>query len=125
VAEWQREHADELTVALVSAGEPEAIRAEVAEHGLVNVLLDTDLEMYEAYQANGTPSAVLIADDGTVASWLAAGSDWIESLVHQGLAGLGRTPGLPIAAPAPELRLQTLSGTRASVKDLVAGPTQA
>ena len=91
----------------------------------MNVLLDTDLEMYEAYRANGTPSAVLIADDGTVASWLAAGSDWIESLVHQGLAGLGRTPGLPIAAPAPELRLQTLGGRRASVKDLVSGPTVA
>ena len=65
VAEWQREHADELTVALVSAGDAEAVRADAAEHGLANVLVDTDLATYEAYEANGTPSAVLIGDDGT------------------------------------------------------------
>jgi thiol-disulfide isomerase/thioredoxin len=35
VAEWQREHADVVTVALLSAGEPERVRADAAEHGLV------------------------------------------------------------------------------------------
>ena len=110
VAEWQREHADELTVALLSAGDAEAVRADAAEHGLENVLLDTDLATYEAYQANGTPSAVLVGDDGTVAAWLAAGSDWIESLVQQALGGLGRTPGLPVGSELPELRLSRLDG---------------
>jgi thiol-disulfide isomerase/thioredoxin len=110
VAAWQAEHADELTIALLSAGEADAVYADAAQHGLAHVLLDTDLAAYDAYQANGTPSAVLIADDGTIAAWLAAGSDWIESLVEQALAGLGRTPGLPIGSELPELRVARLEG---------------
>ena len=119
VVEWQREHADELTVALLSAGEAEAVRADAAEHGLENVLLDTDLAMYEAYEANGTPSAVLIGDDGTIATWLAAGSDWIESLVGQALGGLGRTPGLPVGTELPELRLARLDAGEVELRDVI------
>jgi thiol-disulfide isomerase/thioredoxin len=119
IAEWQREHSDELTVALVSDGAPDAIRAEAAEHGLVNVLVDEGLATYEAYEANGTPSAVLIGDDGAVATWLAAGSDWIESVVQQALGGLGRTPGLPVGAELSELRVQTLDGDEIELADAI------
>jgi thiol-disulfide isomerase/thioredoxin len=123
IAEWQREHYGELTVALVSDGDPDAIRAEAAQHELVNVLIDEGLSTYEAYQANGTPSAVLIGDDGAVATWLAAGGDWIESLVQQALAGLGRTPGLPVGSELPELRLARLDGTEVSLADPIEGET--
>jgi methylamine dehydrogenase accessory protein MauD len=102
VAAWQAEHGDELTVVLVSSGDAGAVRAEAAEHGLANVLLDEGMAAYEAYGANGTPSAVLVADDGTIAAWLAAGSEWIETLVEQALGGLGRTPGLPVGSEVPE-----------------------
>jgi methylamine dehydrogenase accessory protein MauD len=119
IAEWQREHYGELTVVLVSDGDPDAIRAEAAEHELVNVLIDEGLSTYEAYQANGTPSAVLVGDDGAVATWLAAGSDWIESLVQQALAGLGRTPGLPVGSELPELRLARLDATEVSLADTI------
>ena len=119
IAEWQREHYDELTVALVSDGDPDAIRAEAAEHKLVNVLVDEGLSTYEAYEANGTPSAVLIGDDGTVATWLAAGSDWIESVVQQALAGLGRTPGLPIGSELPELELTSLDETPIALRGAI------
>ena len=119
VAEWQRDNADELTVALLSAGDAEAVRAEAATHGVANVLLDTDLAMYEAYAANGTPSAVLIGDDGTIAAWLAAGSDWIETLVMQAFAGMGRTPGLPVGAQLPSLRLSRLDGSEVELRDVI------
>jgi thiol-disulfide isomerase/thioredoxin len=119
IAEWQREHYGELTVALVSDGDPDAIRAEAVEHELLNVLVDEGLSTYEAYQANGTPSAVLIGDDGSVATWLAAGSDWIGSVVQQALPGLGRTPGLPVGAELPELRAQTLDGADVALTDVV------
>jgi thiol-disulfide isomerase/thioredoxin len=119
VAEWQREHADELTVALLSAGEAEAVRADATEHGLENVLLDTDLATYEAYQANGTPSAVLIGDDGAIATWLAAGSDWIETLVQQALGGLGRTPGLPVGTELPELRVSRLDESEVELREVI------
>jgi thiol-disulfide isomerase/thioredoxin/uncharacterized membrane protein YphA (DoxX/SURF4 family) len=123
VTEWQREHADEITVALLSAGDPSMVREDAAEHGLVNVLLDTDLQVYEAYEANGTPSALIIGDDGRVASWLAAGTDWIDSLVGQALGGRGRTPGLPVGTPAPDLSLNQLAGEATTVSALVERPT--
>jgi thiol-disulfide isomerase/thioredoxin len=119
VAEWQREHANELTIALLSAGDADAVRAEASEHGLENVLLDTDLGTYEAYQANGTPSAVLIGDDGTVAQWLAAGSDWIETLVQQALSGMGRTPGLPVDTELPALSVRRLDESEVDLRDVV------
>ena len=123
VARWQREHADELTVALLSDGDPEPVRAKAAEHGLVNVLVDETLSAYEAYGANGTPSAVLVAADGTIASWLAAGGDWIETLVDEALAGDGRGSGLPIGADAPGLVVEQLDGDPAALRDLLDGPT--
>lgn len=119
VAEWQREHAEELTIALLSAGEADVVRADAADHGLGNVLLDSDLAVYEAYEANGTPSAVLVGDDGMVATWLAAGSDWIESVVQQALSGIGRTPGLPVGTELPALRAQTLDGAEVALTDVV------
>jgi peroxiredoxin/uncharacterized membrane protein YphA (DoxX/SURF4 family) len=123
VAEWQREHSDELTVALLSHGDKAATRAEAAEHGLEHVLLDPDGGVSDAYQANGTPSAVLVAADSTIASWLAAGSDWIETLVEQALAGDGHSPGLPIGSELPSLQLASLAGDETALTDLVAEPT--
>ena len=119
VAEWQREHAGELTIALLSAGESDAVRADAAEHGVENVLLDSDLAVYEAYEANGTPSAALVGDDGNVAAWLAAGSDWIENLVQQALSGLGRTPGLPVGSELPELELARLEGGEIALAEAI------
>lgn len=118
VAEWQNTRAGDLTIVLVASGNPEAIRTEAEQHGLVNVLLDDGFATYDLYQANGTPSAVLIGDDGAVASWLAAGSDWIESLVQQALAGLGRTPGLPIGSELPDLRVARLDGGEVALRDV-------
>ena len=119
IAEWQREHSGELTVALVSDGDPDAIRAEASEYELVNVLVDESLSTYEAYEANGTPSAVLVGDDGTVATWLAAGNDWIESIVQQALAGVGRAPGLPVGTELPPLHVETLEGGEIALADTV------
>ena len=119
IAEWQREHDGELTVALLSDGDLDAIRVEAEEHGLVNVLVDTDLTTYEAYEANGTPSAVLVGDDGTVATWLAAGSEWIEAVMQQALAGAGRTPGLPVGTELPDLRAETLEGEAIGLAEVV------
>jgi thiol-disulfide isomerase/thioredoxin len=107
VAEWQAEHADRLTVAVASERMPE-------EHGLRNVLVDEDLELYRAFEANGTPGAVLIAPDGSVASHMATGPGQIEALV----AGVLDAPGLPVGAPVPELELPSLGGERVKLADL-------
>jgi thiol-disulfide isomerase/thioredoxin len=124
VARWQREHGDALTIALLSDGEPERIRAEASEHELVNVLIDETLSAYEAYGANGTPSAVLVAPDGTIGSWLAAGAEWIEMLVEQALyGGGGREAGLPVGSELPALDVELLDGGPRPLRELVAGPT--
>ena len=72
LAGWQREHAAELTLALISRGTPEANRAKLGTPGVSHVLLQEDQEVASAYQAAGTPTAVLVRPDGTIGSALAA-----------------------------------------------------
>jgi peroxiredoxin len=54
----------------------------------------------EAYQVQGTPSAVLVNSDGTIGSPLAAGPEAIKALVSQTVGNPARIPK-PAAAPAP------------------------
>jgi thiol-disulfide isomerase/thioredoxin len=115
VARWQHSLDDRLTVAVASAGEPEALRGQEVEHGLAAMLLDTDLALSEAYLTTGTPSAVLIAPDGTIASYVATGSDEIEALVDRALAAPA-DEGLPIGSPAPPIEFRGIEG---SVEPLV------
>lgn len=111
VAGWQKEH-ESFTLAILSSGEHVAIRAEAEEHGLENVLLDPELTIFETYQANGTPGAVLISPSGEIASYVASGSDEIEQLVERALAGFeeAEEDGLAIGTPASELGLTGLEG---------------
>ncbi len=83
ISRWQHEYADQLTIATLNGGEKAAITAEAHEHGLERVLIDHDLAVLESYQVTGTPSAVLVAEDGTIASYLASGSGEIEELVER------------------------------------------
>jgi peroxiredoxin/uncharacterized membrane protein YphA (DoxX/SURF4 family) len=98
---WQRDHAARLTVAHIRRGTPEANRAKSTEHGLTNVLLQQDREVAAAYQAFGTPGAVIVNPDGTVGSPLALGADAIRALVAR-TVGTQAAPAAPApAAPAP------------------------
>ena len=84
------------------AGEPEAIRELEVEHGLNAVLVDQRaLALSEAFLTTGTPSAVLIAPDGAVASYVAAGSDEIEALVDRALPRRRVEEGLAGREPCP------------------------
>lgn len=116
VAAWQAEHADRLTIAIADDGDREASLATAQEHGLERVLVDHELAIHAAYEAGGTPSAVLVAPDGTIASYVAPGADWIEQLLDRVLAGGGESEeqGLPVGSPAPELTVPTLDGEHAS-----------
>ena len=109
VARWQRELDDRLTVIVASAGEPEAIRGQEAEHRLAPMLVDSDEALSEQFLTTGTPSAVLVAPDGTVASYVAAGSEEIETLVERVLSAPAE-PGLPVGTDAPKLELRGIDG---------------
>jgi hypothetical protein len=54
---------------------------------VTQVLLQRDREVAQAYQIQGTPSAVLVRPDGTIGSPLAQDADAIRALVA-GAVGL-------------------------------------
>lgn len=124
VSTWRSEHGKALTIEVVSTGEPDAVRAEAEEHGLDRLLIDEGLAMSRAYEANGTPSAVMISPEREIASWVASGSDWVERLLGDAVAVAadsgadGDSGGLAVGEPAPDLELPDLEGRNVELSDL-------
>jgi peroxiredoxin/uncharacterized membrane protein YphA (DoxX/SURF4 family) len=94
LAAWQRDHAERLTIALLSRGGVEENATKRVEHGLDLVLLQRDREVASAYQAHGTPAAVLVSPDGRIARPLARGPDEVRAMV-------ARATGLPTVLQVP------------------------
>jgi peroxiredoxin/uncharacterized membrane protein YphA (DoxX/SURF4 family) len=132
VGQWQRDHATKMVVALISRGTVEANRAKITEPRVNNVLLQKDREVGEAYQAYGTPSAVVVRQDGTIGSLVAQGADAIRALVTATLNGtLPMQPAQGVAAPpagpkigepAPDFGLPDLAGKTVRLSDFKGSP---
>ena len=146
VGRWQEEHAQKLTLALISRGEVEENKIKAQEHGLRNVLLQKDWEVSESFEVRGTPSAVLISPDGKVASPVAGGAEGIRGLLSYAVGERTQLPMQPhqpktegqpcpncgkvhAAAPtvaaaqkvgeeAPEVKLPNLEGKTVELADL-------
>jgi peroxiredoxin len=101
---WQKEHGANLTIAVLSRGTAAVNQEKAVKAGLSQMLLQKDREISEAYQAFGTPSAVLVSPDGKVASPVEGGADRIRELLKttrgSAPAPAARTVAQP-AAPAP------------------------
>ena len=137
IGRWQQEHAGKLTIAVVSRGSLEVNRSKAGEHGVRNVVLQRNREVADAYQAKGTPSAVLIRPDGTVGSAVAAGAEAIRGLVATATTappptvpvragnGNAQQPARPnlIGKPAPEATLSTLDCGQVTLSSVLDGPT--
>lgn len=143
IGRWQEEHANKLTVSLISRGKPEENRAKMGEHGLSRVLLQKDWEVSEAYRVGGTPSAVLVQPDGTIGSAVMGGAEAITGLVAHAVGERSQlpmhrpqaqgdprpdcgkvhaaAPTLPaakkIGEPAPEIKLPDLQGNPVGLED--------
>jgi thiol-disulfide isomerase/thioredoxin len=100
IGRWQQEHADKLSIALLSRGTPEENKSKSQEHGLTQVLLQKEWEVSEAYEVRGTPSAVVVCPDGTIGSPVAGGAEAIRELVTQAVEAPNRV-SLLAGAPGP------------------------
>lgn len=116
VGRWQRDYAGKLTLALVSRGSLEANRLKLSEHKITHALLQQDREIARDYRTSGTPCAILVRPDGTIASQAACGAEAIRALTAQavGLPALKSFPG-PTANGNKLLPVAALSGSEAAI----------
>lgn len=82
VGNWQREHRDQLTIAILTQGGIKDNFVNVARNGLETVLFQQEREIADAYEATATPTTVIVRTDGTIATRLAAGADEIRAMLH-------------------------------------------
>jgi peroxiredoxin/uncharacterized membrane protein YphA (DoxX/SURF4 family) len=87
LARWHDTITERIALTLVAPGQATEAEKLAREHALTDVLIDERSTVMHAYGVLGTPSAVLVASDGTVRSTLAAGPIAIESLVRLALQG--------------------------------------
>jgi peroxiredoxin len=102
VATWQTEHEEQLTLAIVSEGAPKENRRVFERYGFRHIVLQDGTAVSDAYQAFGTPAAVVVEADGSIGSGVAAGADAIRELVANAAAApvAVRVAGLGEVAPA-------------------------
>ena len=111
LAQWEEKFAGVLKFALISRGTVKANLELTQPYGIRNVLIQNDREVAEKYQAQATPSAILVQPDGSIGSSLVIGFHAIDELLaHVTGNGHPKQSGLPLGEPAPPLRLPDLSG---------------
>jgi len=127
VAGWQSSLAEEVKVVLISDGRHDVNRAKAAEHHVTDVLVEKKRKVAEKYNAFGTPTAVVVRQDGTIGSYPIGGADAIRHLVvHRGWSEAGFAaflkasaqpqmpppvrPALPIGSAAPAFKLPDMNG---------------
>jgi thiol-disulfide isomerase/thioredoxin len=126
---WQQRLGSQLRFGLASDGRVEEIRREAVQFGVTDPLVDRDLRLFHAFEAKGTPSAVLVRSDGTIGSHLASGPAAIRALLAREAAkNDARSAAAPAIAPAPgtalpQLRLRRLDGASSTVSDFIREPT--
>ncbi|HXD30945.1 MAG TPA: MauE/DoxX family redox-associated membrane protein [Pyrinomonadaceae bacterium] len=82
VGQWQQQHTSQITIAVVSRGTMKDNFVNTARYNLNRVLLQDDREVAELYEAQLTPSAVIVRQDGLIGSRVVAGADEIRALLH-------------------------------------------
>ncbi|HET6771651.1 MAG TPA: MauE/DoxX family redox-associated membrane protein [Actinomycetota bacterium] len=98
LGEWQATLAQSLTVAVLSEGDVAANRPLTEEHDIDNFLLQEGREVYLAYEVRaGTPAAVVVDPDGSIAGPTVGGRLAIEELIRLTLSR-SESPGQPSLA---------------------------
>ena len=123
-AAWQRDRAAHFHLVPLSQGGAADNRKFVEGHTLHSLLLQKEHEIFDAYEAQGTPSAVLVRPDGMIGAPLATGAEAIRSLIantiNESLAGLVAIQ-LQEGATAPPLVFPDLDGRMFNLSQLREG----
>lgn len=114
VAGWQRTHSEQLSIAVAVAAPADEVHEEQRRHELAHVIIDERSSVADAFEAHGTPAAVLVDQDGNVASWLAAGADAIRQLMHEAV----RPAPVSVGEQVPQIDVPTIRGAPFSLTDL-------
>ena len=85
LARWHDTVTEHLALTLVAPGHATEAEHLAREHALTDVLIDEQATVMHQYGVWGTPSAILVASDGTVRSAPVAGHVAIESLIRLAL----------------------------------------
>jgi len=117
--EWEGNRpVDAPALLVVSTGTPEANQA----HGLMStILLDDSFAAGSAFGASGTPSAVKVGRDGSIAAPLQVGGPGVMALlsgqpVPPAAAAAAPPPAtLRVGEPAPDFELPNLDGVNVSL----------
>ena len=131
IAHWGLDESLPAKIVLISEGAVEDNLLKFGARSDPMVLLQSKRETADAYQANGTPAAVLIGRDGRIASGVMFGADAIRDLVARSPALLRSLPEalrtiLPESdrrPPATDLVLQDRNGAAIPIDSLSGAPT--
>jgi peroxiredoxin/uncharacterized membrane protein YphA (DoxX/SURF4 family) len=109
LARWQTTLAERITIALLTRGSVRESRAMAERYGLESVLVQEEGEVSKTYRARATPSVVIVAPDGRIASRTYQTRMMTEAVVRNALH----------IDHAPLLRVVTVSGDAARPREAV------
>ena len=81
VAKVQRDRAHELTLAVISGGSIDRIKAKATEFGLDRVVPQTDEALFDDYRVQGVPGVVAIDAAGAISTPAALGIDAVRRVI--------------------------------------------
>lgn len=131
ISKWQKNHADEISIVIISRGALEENREKTIQYQLSNLLIEHDNEVSVSYDVYGTPAAILIYPDRSIGSSIAMGAEQISALVMKSVTHIDHYPkyidegekeeekqgilpvstsSINIGAPIPSLRLLDING---------------
>jgi thiol-disulfide isomerase/thioredoxin len=98
LAHWQDAVSHSLTIAALFSGPRDDVERLSEEHDLTMVMRQRENEIFETYALRATPSAVLLAADGTIQGPAVEGAGAIETLIRTSLAAPLRVQPVPSSA---------------------------
>lgn len=136
-AEWGSELAEKINLVIISSGDVEENIGKFGQANKSRLYFQEQDQASEALGSKWTPTGVLVASDGRIASRPAAGDNEIEKLMgyirespidSSGPLFVGEPDDLPAKTfgdEIPDFELQTITGTRFTKNDLMGRNTVA